>query len=305
MVSTADLGERLGDPSLVVVDVRSIAAYNGWRLQGEARGGHVPGAVAFPRTWLSRFADADIARVLREKGVTPNRTIVVYGDGADDAGDLVPRLGRLGYEDVWVYDAGFRAWAADGRLPIERLPNYDKLVHPAWLRRLTEGERPEAYRANDYLLFHVNFGAPEEYEESHLPGALEADRRLRRWLAGMGPGSEQPDRGRLGVGVVAGRGRLADLTGSPRWSAVADCGAAGRQSTRARPQRRRSGPGRRCRQRRELFGTRRPARLPRKTHAWLRARQTLAARSARARCRGLRGFATARIDRSSRPRRGP
>lgn len=62
-----------------------------------------------------------------------------------------------------------------GAFRIERLPNYDKLVHPAWLRQLTEGGRPETYRGNDYLLFHVNFGAPEKYEESHLPGALHLD----------------------------------------------------------------------------------------------------------------------------------
>jgi 3-mercaptopyruvate sulfurtransferase SseA len=174
-VSTTDLRERLGDPGLVVVDVRSMAAYNGWRLQGEARGGHIPGAVAFPRTWLSNFADAEVARVLREKGVTTHRTIVVYGDPEDDAVDLVATLARLGYEDVRVCAAGFSAWAADGSLPVERLANYDKLVHPAWLRRLTEGARPEAYRGDDYLLFHVSFGAPEEYEESHLPGALYLD----------------------------------------------------------------------------------------------------------------------------------
>ena len=175
MVSTADLGERLGDPGLVVVDVRSMAAYNGWRLRGEARGGHLPGAVAFPREWLSRFADAEVARVLREKRVATERTIVVYGEGANDAGDLGSMLARLGYEDVRVYDAGFPAWAADESLPVERLPRYENLVHPAWLRELTEGGRPETCRGNDYLLFHVNFGAPEEYEESHLPGALYLD----------------------------------------------------------------------------------------------------------------------------------
>jgi 3-mercaptopyruvate sulfurtransferase SseA len=171
-ISTADLHERLDDPGLVVVDVRPMAAYNGWRLHGEARGGHLSGAVAFPRAWLSSCADAEVGRLLREKGVTADRTIVVYGDRAVDAGDLIPTLARLGYEDVRVHEAGFSAWAADGRRPIERLRNYERLVHPAWLRRLTEGERPETYQGNDYLLFHVNFGAPEEYEESHLPGAL-------------------------------------------------------------------------------------------------------------------------------------
>jgi 3-mercaptopyruvate sulfurtransferase SseA len=174
-VSAADLGERLGDSSLVVVDVRPMAAYDGWRLLGEARGGHIPGAVAFPRRWLSGLADTEVARLLREKGVTTDRTVVLYGDRADDARGLVPTLARLGYEDVRVYEAGFPAWAADASLPIERLPNYQKLVHPGWLRQLTEGESPETYRGEEYVLFHVNFGAREEYEEAHLPGALYLD----------------------------------------------------------------------------------------------------------------------------------
>jgi molybdopterin synthase sulfurtransferase len=124
---------------------------------------------------LSRFEDAEVARVLREKRVASERTIVVYGDGADDAGGLGSTLARLGYEDVRVYEAGFPAWAADESLPVERLPRYEKLVHPAWSRELMEGGRPETYRGNACLLFHVNFGAPEEYEESHLPGALYLD----------------------------------------------------------------------------------------------------------------------------------
>jgi molybdopterin synthase sulfurtransferase len=98
--ATADLREQLADPSVVIVDVRPMAAYNGWRLHGEARGGHIPGAVAFPRTWLSNFADAEVARVLRKKGVTTHRTIVVYGDREDDAVDLVATLARLGFEHV-------------------------------------------------------------------------------------------------------------------------------------------------------------------------------------------------------------
>ena len=30
------------------------------------------------------------------------------------------------------------AWAADDRLPVERLPNYERLVHPDWLRHVLE-----------------------------------------------------------------------------------------------------------------------------------------------------------------------
>ena len=53
-ISTEELHDRLSDPDLTIVDVRPIAAYNGWRLQGEARGGHIPGATAFPSAWLQQ-----------------------------------------------------------------------------------------------------------------------------------------------------------------------------------------------------------------------------------------------------------
>src|SRR5215211_1487395 len=46
---------------------------------------------------------------------------------------------------------------------------------PCVVARLTEGPRPETYRGSEYLLFHVNFGAPEEYGDSHLPGAIHLD----------------------------------------------------------------------------------------------------------------------------------
>ncbi len=78
-----------------------------------------------------------------------------------------------------ILDAGWAAWAADADLPVDRLPNYDKLVHAEWLRQVLGGGRPETYGGGRFLLFHVSFGAPEEYEENHLPGALHLD---SNWL---------------------------------------------------------------------------------------------------------------------------
>ena len=40
---------------------------------------------------------------------------------------------------------------------------------------MLDGDRPEAAPSGHFLLFHVNFGVPEEYEEDHLPGALYLD----------------------------------------------------------------------------------------------------------------------------------
>ena len=66
-ISTEALRDRLGDPALTIVDVRPLAAYNGWRLRGEARGGHIPGAVAFPRDWLRSVDAPEIERLLRRR----------------------------------------------------------------------------------------------------------------------------------------------------------------------------------------------------------------------------------------------
>jgi molybdopterin synthase sulfurtransferase len=178
-ISTTELRDRLGDPDLTVVDIRPLAAYNGWRLQGEIRGGHIPGAAAFNRAWLVSIDETEIRRLLESKGLVAGQSVVIYGDGPDDAGAFAARLGELEYENVRVYEGGWPAWAADESLPLESLPRFDRLVHIEWLRRVLGGERPEAAPAGLPLLFHVNFGVPEEYDEGHIPGAVYLD---TNWL---------------------------------------------------------------------------------------------------------------------------
>ena len=176
-ITTEDILDKQAD--LVLVDVRSTAAYNGWRLQGELRGGHLPGAVSLPGSWLAGLTDEDLLSLLANKGINAGKAIVLYGDSAEQVRTVREKLGELGYADVGLYEGGFARWAADPALPVEKLARYDRLVHPDWLRQLLAGETPEAYRGNPYLLFHVNFGVPEEYEEGHLPGALYLD---TNWL---------------------------------------------------------------------------------------------------------------------------
>ena len=128
-MSADELRQRLDDPGLTIVDVRALPAYNGWRAGGEARGGHIPGAVAFPRAWLSSVDDAEVERLLQSKDIVPNQEVVLYGDDADDVSAVRTRLTDLGHEGVRTYEQGWAEWAADDTLPVERLPNYDKLVH--------------------------------------------------------------------------------------------------------------------------------------------------------------------------------
>ena len=174
-VSTDELRRRLDDSELTVVDVRPLAAYNGWNLHGAARGGHIPGAVAFPSTWLDRIDATELERLFKLKDVADAREIVLYGDRPDEVWAMRTRLVEMGLGRVRVYDRGWSEWAADETLPVERLPLYEKLVHTAWLKELLAGGTPEAAPVGRFVLFHVNFGVPEEYEERHLPGAFYLD----------------------------------------------------------------------------------------------------------------------------------
>ena len=129
LVSTAELRRRLNDPELAIVDVRSLSAYNGWRDSGDPRGGHVPGAVAFPSSWLALVDSGDLDELLADKGLVPEREIVLYGGRDDDVGDLARTLSGRDYAHVRTYSHDWSTWASSRRLPVERLANHDKLVH--------------------------------------------------------------------------------------------------------------------------------------------------------------------------------
>ncbi len=48
----------------------SISTWNGWPLCGEARGGYIRGAVAFPLEWTAVVTGATRECLLASKGIT-------------------------------------------------------------------------------------------------------------------------------------------------------------------------------------------------------------------------------------------
>lgn len=170
---------RAGEDGLTVLDARPLRFYNGWRAGEDARGGHVPGAVAFPAEWFASVDAPEVDRLLAEKGIGADREIVVYGLDEAATASVRDALTARGIGRVTTLEGGFTAWAADESLPVDRLPRYQQLVHVDWLRELLAGGTPEAAPAGRHLLLHVNFGVPEEYAEDHLPTALYLD---TNWL---------------------------------------------------------------------------------------------------------------------------
>ncbi len=176
-ISTAELSRRLGEPRLCVVDVRPLPEYNGWRAPGIARGGHVPGAVAFPDAWLSRLDDVEMRVLLENKGLAASSEVVLYGH-AQGMSLFHSRIAEHLRVPLRAYESGFAEWSADRTLEVAQLPRFERLIHPAWLQELLDGGAPEAAPDGRFLLCHVNFGVPEEYADSHLPGALYLDTNL-------------------------------------------------------------------------------------------------------------------------------
>jgi HAD superfamily hydrolase (TIGR01509 family) len=160
---------------VVVVDVRQTAAYNGWKLEGEARGGHIRGAVSFPMSWTERITEAKLRLLLAAKGLTADKTLILYDVKGDQSSAMAQLLGELGYERVLTYDAGLAARAADRDLPMARLANYEKLVYPEWVLRLVQGEHPETYPGKGFVVFEVGWNARNEYDQGHIPGAAYLD----------------------------------------------------------------------------------------------------------------------------------
>src|SRR5688572_30941007 len=62
-----------------------------------------------------------------------------------------PRSTLFPYTTLFRSEAGFSAWAADETLPLDRLPNFEKLVHPAWVAHLIAGGRPDTYPGRGFV----------------------------------------------------------------------------------------------------------------------------------------------------------
>lgn len=166
-----DLSGLIRKQTPVLMDIRPVEAYNGWALNNERRGGHIKGATSFPLKWTQSEEWRDI---LENKGITPERQLIIYGYSADDTEDMAEKLTDEGFKDIRTFDH-FAEWSKDEKLPIENLPRYNQLVYPEWIHTLINGSKPPAYDGSDYVICHASYRYRKDYESGHIPGAVHLD----------------------------------------------------------------------------------------------------------------------------------
>lgn len=171
-ITTHTLADTLHQTGAALVDIRPIAAYNGWRLQGEKRGGHLPGAKSIPLQW-TRYMDW--VEVLEEKNIAKGQPAVVYGYTSEEGHSMAEKLNALGFEEVSIYNRYADEWAANPELPLEHLPRYKHLVYPGWVGKLVDGNTPPQYDGGDVVICHSHYDHIQDYRKGHIPGAVPLD----------------------------------------------------------------------------------------------------------------------------------
>ena len=124
-----DVLAHVGDESVVFLDTRSPEEFAGdpatLEKRGNARGGHIPGAVLINYTDhldgdKRTLAPAEIAKQFADAGVEKDETVVLYCQTATRVSLPYLALKDLGYENVKVYDASWHEYGNRDDTPIEQ-----------------------------------------------------------------------------------------------------------------------------------------------------------------------------------------
>lgn len=174
-MTTEDLQKNLGSEGWVVVDTRINDAFNGWALEGVARGGHIKGAVDFSANWLTvdkEGKDGILDEALKTKGITSDKNVVLYDANGKDAAVVAEYLKAKGYANLYLYDV--KEWAKNDALPMAQFAGYKWVVPAGVVKDLLDGKTPETFTAGKAVkMIEASWGEEKEsYLKGHLPGAV-------------------------------------------------------------------------------------------------------------------------------------
>ena len=126
LVDTEWINNNMGKSGLVLLDVRTLAEYQGKiRPFQEKRAGHLPGAIhiemqEFVQDQYHFKEVEEIVALLNKHCITPDNEIVVYDTAGVRAAFVTMALRYAGFHKSQCYDEGFQAWAGNPELPLDK-----------------------------------------------------------------------------------------------------------------------------------------------------------------------------------------
>ncbi|MDH3693735.1 MAG: sulfurtransferase [Gammaproteobacteria bacterium] len=126
LVEYEDVLLSIDNPDVIIVDTRSAGEFAGTDVRA-ARGGRIPGAINID--WMDSTdpydnfhirSNDDLRALFVEKGITPNKEIIVYCQTHHRSSHTYIILKHLGYPRVRAYAGSWSEWGNRSDVPIER-----------------------------------------------------------------------------------------------------------------------------------------------------------------------------------------
>lgn len=172
VINTHQMMRIIQEGKAKIIDVRQVDAYNGWKLRGEKRGGHIPGAKSLDAKWTDYI---DWIEIVRSKGLLENDKLVLYGYDRQEIEKVAKCLKKSGYKNIAVYNGFKEEWSSDPELPMEQLARYRNLVPPQWVKAVMEGRETEEPPSGKTIVVHSHYRNRYAYLSGHIPGAIDMD----------------------------------------------------------------------------------------------------------------------------------
>jgi len=172
VISTVEVNNQINSPKTIIIDIRSVEAYNGWTLIDEKRGGHILNAKSLPAKWINYM---DWIEIVRHKNILPEQDLILYGYNKEEINNVADQFIKAGYINISVYYDFIYEWSDNPDLPMDYLKNFKHLVSAKWLKTLISGGQPQQYDNSKYVLIHAHYRNRDAYLSGHIPGAIDMD----------------------------------------------------------------------------------------------------------------------------------